>query len=294
LAFLVANLVLGGARPAAAAAGNTVADVITPEGAVFAIGVAFDGQYLYYLESSGSVLHRIDVPPPCGDPCVPTAATGHVDIPIVAPLNPFGLNGLNALSYDKARGVFWAAGGDGLSIYRVTKTGIATLAFAIQPLLGERPGDCKMGFCWALIDGLAYDASDDTLWYKPDASNRIYHYHTYGSLLGTAVLASPAYVDTDVAPNDLASDCGFNYPSWVVVGGGDLFVGADRCEYYFEYAKAGAKLARTSYNFRGTPDGDAECDDQSYAVSVIWTRDVHDGHIRAFEQPSAGACAFGG
>ena len=292
--LVLASLGLGGAWPAAAAAGNQVADVATPEGAVPEIGVTFDGQYLYYAERNGAVVHRIDVPPACGSPCVTSTATGHVDIPVTAPLNPLGIGGINAMSYDAGRGLFWAVGGDGLSIYQVTKAGIATLAFSIDPVLG-RPGACKTTVCWStLVDGLAYDRADDTIWYKPDASNRIYHYLLQGDVLGKAVLAPTPYVDTDIAPNDLASQCGFNYPSWVAVGGADLFVGADKCQYYFEFTKAGTKVGWAAYNTRGTPDGDAECDNLSYTVSVFWARDVNDGHIRAFEQPAAAACVYGG
>lgn len=294
MVMLVFAISVGGAWPAAAAAGNIVADVSTPEGAVPEIGVTFDGTYLYYAERNGSVLHRIDVPPACGNPCVTSAATGHTDIPITSSVTGLPLDGVNALSFDARRNVFWAVGTDGLSVYQVTKTGAATLAFSIDPVLG-RPGACKTTLCFStLVDGFAYDAADDTLWYKPDASNRIYHYLAHGDAAGQAVLAANPYIDTDVAPNDLASQCGFNYPSWVVTGGADLFVGADRCQYYFEFTKTGTKVGWTPYNLQGTPDGDAECDNRSYAVSVFWTRNVGDGHIRAFEQPSAGACIYGG
>jgi len=291
LVLVLTSLCLGGSLPAVAAAGTMAADVVTPEGAVPEIGVTFDGQYLYYAERNGAVLHRIDVPPACGTPCVTSVATGHIDIPVSSPLSSLGIN---AMSYDSRRGLFWAVGGDGLSIYQLTKAGVATLAFSIDPVLG-RPGACKTTICWsALVDGLAYDAADDTIWYKPDASNRIYHYLSHGDLTGNAVLAPTPYVDTDIAPNDLASQCGFNYPSWVVVGGADLFVGADKCQYYFEFTKSGTKVGWAAYNTRGTPDGDAECDNLSYTASVFWARDVNDGHIRAFEQPAAAACVYGG
>jgi hypothetical protein len=291
---LVLGFGLAGAWPATAAAGGLVADVATPEGAVPEIGVTFDGQYLYYAERNGGILHRIDVPPACGTPCTTSVATGHIDIPIISSPTPVGIDGINAIAYDARRGVFWAVGADGLSIFQLSKTGIATLAFTIDPVLG-RPGACKTTVCFStLVDGLTYDAADDTIWYKPDASNRIYHYLSHGDAAGSAILAPTPYVDTDVAPNDLASQCGFNYPSWVVTGGVDLFAGADKCQYYFEFTKTGTKVGWTAYNTRGTPDGDAECDNLSYAVSVFWARDVNDGHIRAFEQPAAAACVYGG
>jgi len=37
-----------------------------------------------------------------------------------------------------------------------------------------------------------------------------------------------------------------------------------------------------------------QCDNRSYSVSVFWIKDGYEGHIRAFEQPSANACPFGG
>lgn len=293
-ALVLAQLALSGAQPAAAAAGNLVADVITSPGPVAEIGLTFDGTYLYYTERNGTILHRIDVPPACGTPCLASAAAGQVDVPITAPLNPLGSVAINAMSYDSRRGIFWAAASDGLSIYQVTKAGVATLAFQIDPVLG-RPGNCHTTVCWSsLVDGLAYDAADDTLWYKSDGSTRIYHYLSHGDLLGSAILAPTPYIDVDVAPNDLAAQCGVNFPNWVVVGGTDLFIGADVCQYYFEYTKTGTKVGWTAYNFRGTPDGDAECDNLSYTVPVFWTRDVNDGHIRAFEQTAPGACVYGG
>jgi hypothetical protein len=39
---------------------------------------------------------------------------------------------------------------------------------------------------------------------------------------------------------------------------------------------------------------DIECDETTYGVSVLWIKDGYDGHIRAFEQPRAGACVGGG
>src|SRR5260370_23088406 len=60
LVLLLASLGLSGAWPAAAAAGNQVADVATPEGAGPEVGVTFDGPYLYYAERNGAVLHPLD------------------------------------------------------------------------------------------------------------------------------------------------------------------------------------------------------------------------------------------
>src|SRR5437870_6181383 len=113
LALVALELTLGDVQPAAAAPGDLVADVLVPEPSPrsTAPSVAFEGRYLYYTDYAGSILHRIDVPPPGG----PTLATGHVDIPIVgAP------SGIMSIAYDSRRGMFWAIGGDGLSIYTLS------------------------------------------------------------------------------------------------------------------------------------------------------------------------------
>src|SRR5258708_7704898 len=92
LALVIAVWGVGGASPVLGAAGNMVADVSTPEGAVPEIGLSFDGQYLYYAERNGAVLHRIDVPPLCGTPCVTSVATGHIHIALIPPI-PSGFTG---------------------------------------------------------------------------------------------------------------------------------------------------------------------------------------------------------
>src|SRR5207247_3785825 len=66
-----------GARSAAAAPGDLVADLIVAEYPnATSPSVAFDGHFLYHVDYGGSVLHRVDVPPAGG----PYTASGHVDL----------------------------------------------------------------------------------------------------------------------------------------------------------------------------------------------------------------------
>src|SRR5260370_37355770 len=88
LALVIAVLGVGGASPVLGAAGNMVADVSTPEGAVPEIGLSFDGQHLYYAEGNRAVLHPIDVPPLCRSPCVTSVATGPIDPAVTSPTTP--------------------------------------------------------------------------------------------------------------------------------------------------------------------------------------------------------------
>jgi hypothetical protein len=285
-AALVAQLAIAGAQPAAGATGDLIADVVIPERypASVAPSVAFDGSNLFYADYGGSVLHRIDVPPAGGT----TNATGQVNTPIVG-----ASSGIMTLSYDAGRDAFWAVGGNGLSIYLLTKDGTATLRFNVDPV-NDRP-QFQSGQAATEVK-LAYDGTDDTIWYSPDATRRIYHYQTTADALGTAALVTATpFVDVGLAPNDMTPQCGYNQSSGVAVGGAHLFISVAGCPYYFEYSKTGEKVAWYAYNLpAGFNTKDVECDDRSYAVPVFWIRDGFSGHIRAFEQPAADSCAFGG
>jgi len=276
---------LTAAHPAAAAPGDLVASVTVPEPypRQVAPSVAFDGRNLYYTEYAGSVLYRIDVPAAGGS----GAATGQVSVPIQgAP------SGIMTLAFDAGRNEFWATGGDGVSIYLLTRSGTATLVFTIDE--SDRPGFVPGPF--PVETKIAYDRSDDTIWYSPDGNARVYHYLTTADALGTAQLVSATpYIDVSAEPNDMTAECGYSQSSGVAVGGADLFISVAGCPYYFEYTKTGRKVAAYRYNTNsGTSTQDLECDDVSYLVPVFWIRDGYDGTMRAFEQPASGACVFGG
>jgi hypothetical protein len=269
---------------ALAVPGDHIAEVITIEGTGptwargISVSVGFDGRYLYYAEYGGSILHRVDVPP-AGQP---TAATGQVDIPIIgAP------SGIMSIAYDAGRDVFWAVGSDMLSIYTMTKAGAATLRFTVDPL-SDRPGYTAT----AEEVKIAYDRFDDTIWYNPDATSRIYHYRAAPDAFGTAqlVTATP-FIDVNVAPNNVSAQCGYNQSSGVAVGGSHLFISVAGCPYFFEYTKTGVKVAW--YPMSDPSPGDFECDDVSYAVDVVWMKSTWEGRIQAFEVP-AGSCILGG
>jgi len=282
LALIAFSLAAGRAQVATAAPGDLIAEVTTPEGTglLWARGispsVAFDGHYLYYAEYSGSVLHRIDVPPAGAS----TPATGQVDATITgAP------SGIMSIAYDSGRDLFWAVGGDGLSIYTLGKSGAATLQFRVDPA-SDRPGYQPQMYPAEIK--IAYDRTDDTIWYSPDAFARIYHYQTSPDALGTASLvAATPYVDVN-----MTAECGYSQSSGVAVGGSNLLVSISGCPLYFAFTKTGTKVG--SYPMQLASAGDLECDNVSYGVSVVWVKDEWGGRIQAYEQPSAGACVFGG
>ena len=286
-ALMLGHFTLLGSQPAVAAPGGLVADVIINEEYPEDISpsVGFDGHYLYHTGYGGSTLHRINVPAAGAT----QQASGQVDTPIQG-----ASSGIMTLSYDAGRDTFWAVGGDGLSIYRLSKTGIATLAFRVDPNT-DRPGFQPVGDYPNEIK-IAYDAADDTIWYSSDAGVRIYHYQTTADTDGSAVIVgSTPYIDVDAPPNDMATECGYSQSSGVTVGGAHLFVTVSGCSVLFEYTKTGTKVASmtlTPYNASDTED--LECDSLSYSVPVFWVRDGYDGHIRAFQQPASNSCLYGG
>ena len=279
--------ILIGAQPVAAAPGDVIADIIVPEVYVngsfgIAKAVAYDGHNLYYAEYGGSTLHRIDMPPPGG----PNQVTGHTDIPIIG-----AIDGIMTIAYDPGRDKFWAVSTDGTVIYLIDKMGMALSQFAIAQ--ATLPGTCKQTRCETEVK-IAYDRTDDTIWYSPDTTRRVYHFHTTGDLLGNAVpVAANPYFDVDVAPNDMAAYCPIgSWASGIATGGSSIFIEVSACNYYFEYSKTGTRLGAIPRGFETS--GGLTCDDHTYPVSVIWMREGWNGHIYAIEQPRAGACVYGG
>jgi hypothetical protein len=285
-----------GAQPAAAQAGTLIADITCPD-ASGGVSVAFDGAFLYYTNFSGSVMHRIAIPGPGASTCAPPATPPtHLDFPIIGP------PGLNAFSFDATSPTpqFWGAGGvTGRDIWTLTvptttspvSTGM--LQYTISP---AQIGNCDTFACLTLIDGLAFDGTGSgSIWYSPDASQRVFHFDTAaGPLMSAIPLGS---FDVHTPPNDMAPQCGFNYSSGVAAGASFLYLQADGCADYFQYDKTGIKL--NFFPYGGQRAEDSECDNVTFTQKfpigkeVIWVRDAFDGHIRAFEQP-VGTCLLGG
>jgi hypothetical protein len=286
-AVAILPAILVGAQPVAAAPGDVIADIIVPEVYVngaygIAKAVAYDGHNLYYAEFGGSTLHRIDMPPPGG----PNQVTGHTDIPIIG-----AIGGIMTIAYDLGRDKFWAVSTDGTVIYLIDKMGLALRQFAI--VQSTLPGTCRQLKCDAEVK-IAYDRTDDTIWYSPDTTRRVYHFQTTGDLLSNAVpVAANPYFDVDVPPNDMNAYCPLgSWASGIATGGASIFIEVSGCNYYFEYSKTGTRLGATPKGF--STSGGLTCDNRTYPVSVIWMREGWNGHIYAIEQPRASACVYGG
>ena len=127
------------------------------------------------------------------------------------------------------------------------------------------------------FDGLAYDATDNTLWSSADATPSIQHYDTTGALLSST-----------------AVNLGGNGNSGIAVGGSLLYLANNGGQQIYSSAK---DLASPTL-FASFPARieDLECDNVTFAGSgkgAIWSIDAYDNNLNAYEIP-AGSCTFGG
>jgi hypothetical protein len=293
-----------GAPPAGAANGDLVREV-KGQFASIGVSVAFDGTYLYYTNLNESVIHRM--------------TTTGVDAGVI-PTDI--LDGINAFSYDSVHDWFWAVDGTGQEIWTIDKMGVAVPAFSVT---GKLIGECDNGspgggpgFCDITVDGLAYDATNGgSIWYSPDASERVYHFTTTGDLIG--------YFDVNDAPNDMLPQCPAtperphgNFNSGIGVGANVAYLTAADCKTFFSYTKdrqytdpsqcpqptassgsysapgpycPGTKL--NYFHYLGRRAEDLECDDVTFPQDVMWVRDEESGIFGAYELPT-GTCIYGG
>lgn len=128
-----------------------------------------------------------------------------------------------------------------------------------------------------ICDGVAWDASDDTVFQSPDVFSTIFHYSETGTLLGS--FSSPPG-----CPN-----------SGLAVGGASLFAACDGVLTIHQLDKTNGSVF-ASFPTAGTRTEDLECDPVSFAsanVDVMWSKDAFTDQLFAFEIP-AGTCGFAG
>jgi uncharacterized repeat protein (TIGR01451 family) len=249
-------LLTGG--PAAAAPGDILRTInVTPPPACgLSLGVGFDGTDLLVSTTCDTTITRVD--PANGN------VRGTVNIAGV-------LDGtIDAISWDAKDNLLWLADGSH-NVYsavldKTTGTGVATLRFSAASFGG-----------FPLTDGLAFDGTDDTIWYSPDVSATIFHFTETGVLLGTR-------------PGVLGS-C--NNSGLVVADATSLYMGNDGCSQIWFGDKAGTTTTFFA-SLSGKRVEDLECDNTTFAPkSVIWSKDAFDYELNAFEV-TAGQCAQGG
>jgi hypothetical protein len=229
------------------------------------VGVAFDGTYLWYsCYRSGATPDLLRASPITG------LVTASYDID----------NGLGAIAYDAGRNAIWAAPGGGSTAGAIWLIKLdATQSVASSAVQFTAAADT--GF---LDDGLGYDGTNDTLYFKPDNSNPIHHYKTNGTKLA----------DINGYPS-----CFGPATSGLAIGGNLLFEGKNGCSHVFVVDKTTLALqfdfstaVAADPNFR---DEGLTCDTKTFApVEVMWSKEAYTPmRASAFSIP-AGTCGIGG
>jgi uncharacterized repeat protein (TIGR01451 family) len=219
------------------------------------LGVAFDGVELMTSCTSDNIITRVD--PANGNVLGTIAIAGVLD------------GTIDAISWDAKNNLLWLADSShnvySAVLNKTLGTGVATFRF--QHTLG--------GF--AFTDGLAFDGTDDSIWYSPDVSSTIYHYTQAGVLLGTR--------------SGQLGSCGNS--GLVVADATTLYMANNGCGEIWQGDKAGTTTTFFA-SLSGKRVEDLECDNTTFAPkSAIWSKDAFDFELNAFEV-TAGQCAQGG
>jgi hypothetical protein len=224
---------------------------------LISVGVAYDGSDLMVSCTSNNVITRVDP--------VTGANRGSLTIS--------GVETIGAMSWDANHGKLWLATADGSGrVYSATidkpaGTGTATLAFTSANL-------GLSGF--PIIDGLAYDGTDNTLWASPDISSTVYHLGTTGNLIGSFPASLGGCGNSGIAVADAHT----------------LYLANDGCSQIWSANKDGSST--TLFAGLSARVEDLECDGSSVpGKNVLWSKDAYDWILTAFEMPS-GQCAQGG
>jgi hypothetical protein len=232
------------------------------------VGIAYDGANLWYTcYASTTDLLRAD----------PHTGQVTASYSIAA--------GLGAIAYDITRNVIWAAPGGGISgaIYKIVLN--ASKNVVSSSIAFNAGSDAQ-----TLTDGIAFDGSDDTLYFKPDTVQVIHHYTTAGTKL--ADLPGPP------DPSDFCLNFGV---SGLALGGTMLYEGRDGCSRIYVVDKATNALQFTfSTIVAGDPnfrDEGLTCDPNTFAAQgkqVMWSKEAYTPmRAHAYEIPT-GSCAVGG
>lgn len=183
---------------------------------------------------------------------------------------------LDELAYDAKRNVLWGCqhGSNPVRIYRVNPaTGAATFAFTAS----------RTRSVGTFRDGLAYDASTDSLYVSGDVSNTIEEYKVTGT-----------YVRTLTPKNSRGGTLGAI--SGVSVGRGDLlYLGQNGRRQIVQVRKSSGAFVKVFASPGGARDEGLECDPINFAPKLaLWSREFNQPGFLSVIELEAGTCSCGG
>jgi hypothetical protein len=181
------------------------------------------------------------------------------------------------MAYDSGRNAIWLDGGNG-NVYLVQLDGSKEVSSVSLGFAHPQQGS-------GLIDGLAYDGTDDILYISYDGAISISHYESDGTYIGDFSWAGEGCFNSGLA-----------------IGGDLLYQGADGCTHVWVVDKSDTSTLVFDFStavgddpsFR---DEDLECDINTFASDgkhVMWSVEAYEPRrALAFEIPFD-SCGSGG
>ncbi|MBI2852661.1 MAG: hypothetical protein HYX84_06135 [Chloroflexi bacterium] len=203
-------LSLTGVGVALAQPGTLLGTVSLPGNGDCSVAGTFDGTYYLTMEGGfgvGCAGNQLQIfqPPVGGNGAATLVATKTL---VDAGGNPVNVS---ALSWDASRGEVWAAFGSlSGNMYRIalgdktvteTRTVTPVFTYSVSGI--------------SLVDGLAWDPNDDTLYLSPDVNANVYHFLVDGTLSNT------------VTPKNAAGVADGSVSGVAIGAGNTLFIGRD-------------------------------------------------------------------
>ena len=239
------------------------------------VAAAFDGTYFYTMQGgldvgcAGSTLQVFDPPAPVAPPGAPPH-----DATLVATKTIVDAGGnpvsISAVDFDPSRSTpgsakLWGAYADAVYLIDIgdpTVTGPAVATFQFNPGVGGI----------ALVDGLAWDNNDDTLYYSPDVNLNVYQFS-----LGTGVNPPLGTLMNTVTPKNAAGEAD-GFVSGVAIGAGNtLYIGRDGNAEIRRVDKTTGAFVSTFATTAGRVE-DLVCDPVTYApLEAILAKDAYGG-----------------
>jgi hypothetical protein len=247
-----------------AATGDLLGTVNLPGNAGVSVGGTFDGTY--YMTTL-AYNNQIDIylPPAGGNSSATLVSNKSVVNESGSPVI------ISALAWDPSRNKLWGAYGSGVYLIDIgdpTVSGNAVATFMFDPNVPGIP----------LTDGLAYDASDDTLYHSPDVNCYVYQFS-----LGTGVNPPLGTMMNNITPKNAngTADC---FVSGVVVGSSNtLYIGRNGFNEIRRIDKTTGDFISNFATTAGRVE-DLTCDPITYyPKEAILAKDAYNGLYEAFE-----------
>lgn len=264
LAFSMIVVLLSSASLVSAAPGDLIQNVNLPVAGV-GVSVAVDcfGNVYYTLAGDGN-LYQMD-----------KDGTLLATLPILdAAGNSLEIDEM-AFQNSGGAGTLWGQlhGSNPIDVYTIDPlTGAATLAFTSATI--------SLG---TFRDGIAFDASDNSIWISGDVSTTIEHYDLVGTLLGS------------ITPTDAAGNI-MGVISGITIGTGDLmYCGRNGLVEIVQIKKSTGEFISSFASPGGARDEGLECDAVNFApLLALWSREFNPPGFLSVIEIESGTCACGG